>query len=115
LHPLEPLTFPSVPKLAVIVLPSATFDQTPLLSNQPSFHVVPARDGAGAAAAGTVVRTGCWDMAGATEVAVDWGAWLVQPLFRTERRTRHVQKPKKYFIGTQKFVILNKYNDLIRE
>jgi hypothetical protein len=96
-----------------MVLPSATFDQTPLLSNQPSFHRVPVSDGAGAA--GAAVRAGCWDVTGATGIPVDWGAWFVQPLIRTAMRTRHVQKTRKYLIDTQEFVILNKYNDLIRE
>ena len=71
LHPLEPLTFPSVPNVAVMVLPSATFDQTPLLSNHPRFHVVPVIDGAGAAVTGAVVRASCWGAAGTPGVTVD--------------------------------------------
>jgi hypothetical protein len=87
-------------------LPSATFDQTPLLSNHPRFHVVPVINGAGAAVTGAVVRAGCWGTAGTPGVTVDWGAWLVQPLKRTAIRTRLVQNTRAYFIGTQEFVFL---------
>lgn len=89
-HPPEPLIVPSVLKVAVMVLPSITFDHTPLVSSyHPSFQIVPVIDRVvadGTAACCTVLTE-----AGVVEGLA--GGEVVQPLISavTISRPIHIQ------------------------
>jgi hypothetical protein len=96
------VTFPSFKNVAVMVLPSATLDQTPFVSsNHASFQVLLVRVAGGADGIAATVR------AGAAVAASDAGVcagWLVQPVTRTARTSRPMQVIYETFIVKEEFV-----------
>jgi hypothetical protein len=107
LQPPEPVTLPSVKKVAVTLLPSATLVHIPFVSsNHARFHTVLVREGGtapGVADVWTVVTV----VAGVAGVCA---GWLVQPVMITTRRSRPIHAKYRTLILNEEFVRKNKHS-----